>query len=273
VAIDFRVKPYWVMGVVNITPDSFSDGGQFLQTEAAIQHALKLVSDGADMLDLGAESTRPGASPVSTQEELSRLVPVLRALRQATDIPISIDSSNPEVMRACLSLGADMLNDVRSFQAAESLTVLNEFCHVPICLMHMQGDPLSMQHSPYYEDVVADVIAFLTQQVSRVQQQGFQGTIVLDPGFGFGKTLAHNIALFKALPRMVSLGYPVLVGVSRKKMIGELTGRADPKERKAGSIAAAIEAVRLGAKIIRVHDVAETVDALTVSRQLRVAQD
>lgn len=270
-AIDFRAKPYWVMGVVNITPDSFSDGGQFFRAESALQHALKLVEDGADILDLGAESTRSGAMPVSTEEELNRLLPVLRAIRQRTDVPISIDTSNSEVMRACLSLGADMLNDVRSFQTQESLAVLSDHQSVPVCVMHMQGDPLSMQQAPYYDDVVADVTDFLMKQVCRLQSH--QGSIVLDPGFGFGKTLAHNIALFKALPRLVSLGYPVLVGVSRKTMIGELTGRADPKERKAGSIAAAIEAVRLGAKIIRVHDVAETVDALTVSQQLRVAQD
>lgn len=268
---DFQSKPYWVMGVVNITPDSFSDGGQFFSAESAIQQALKLVEDGADILDLGAESTRPGAMPVSTEEELNRLLPVLRAIRQQTDVPISIDTSNPEVMRDCLALGANMLNDVRSFQTQEALAVLSDYQSVPVCVMHMQGDPLSMQQAPYYEDVVADVTDFLMKQVCRLQSH--RGSIVLDPGFGFGKTLAHNVALFKALPRLVSLGYPVLVGVSRKKMIGDLTGRTNPKERKAGSIAAAVEAVRLGAKIVRVHDVAETVDALVVSERLRSAQD
>lgn len=264
--IDFQAKPYWVMGVVNITPDSFSDGGQFLQTELAVEHGLNLIAQGADILDLGAESTRPGALPVSVDEELARLLPVLTMLRQKTDIPISIDTSQPAVMQACLAAGASMINDVRALQLSNAAEVLQGHPDVPVCLMHMQGSPQTMQQQPSYHSVVDEVIAFLQ---TRVEQLSIEPSrIVLDPGFGFGKTLEQNITLFKAIPRLVDLGYPVLVGVSRKTMIGQLTGQQQPQHRLVGSVAAAVEAVRLGAKIIRVHDVRATVDALTVTRAL-----
>ena len=264
--IDFQAKPYWVMGVVNITPDSFSDGGQFFHTENAVKHALSLIEDGADILDLGAESTRPGALPVSVEEELGRLLPVVTALCQQTQIPISIDTSQPQVMQACLEAGASMINDVRALQLPGATTVAQAFPNVPVCLMHMQGNPETMQNRPAYLSVVDDVIDFL---VSRIEQTAIEPSrIVLDPGFGFGKTLEQNIELFKAIPRLVRLSYPVLVGVSRKTMIGQITGQQQPLNRQAGSVAAAVEAVRLGAKIIRVHDVRATVDALAVTEAL-----
>ncbi len=264
--IDFATKPYWVMGVVNITPDSFSDGGQFLQTQAAIDHALSLIEQGADMLDLGAESTRSGAQPVSVEQELARLLPVVTALRQQTTIPISIDTSQPSVMRACLEAGASMINDVRALQLSGASEVAQQFSDVPVCLMHMQGSPETMQQHPSYQSVVDEVMAFLQQRVTQLKIE--PSRILLDPGFGFGKTLEQNIALFKAIPQLVALGYPVLIGVSRKTMIGQLTGQAQPQQRQAGSVAAAVEAVRLGAKVVRVHDVRATVDALTVTRAL-----
>lgn len=264
--IDFAAKPYWVMGVVNITPDSFSDGGQFLQTQAAIDHALSLIEQGADILDLGAESTRPGAQPVSVEQELARLLPVVSALRQQTTVPISIDTSQPSVMRACLEAGASMINDVRALQLSGASEVAQQFSDVPVCLMHMQGSPETMQQHPSYQSVVDEVMAFLQQRVTQLKIE--PSRILLDPGFGFGKTLEQNITLFKAIPQLVTLGYPVLIGVSRKSMIGQLTGQAQPQQRQAGSVAAAVEAVRLGAKVVRVHDVRATVDALTVTRAL-----
>ncbi len=264
--IDFQAKPYWVMGVVNITPDSFSDGGQFFHTENAVKHAFSLIEDGADILDLGAESTRPGALPVSVEEELARLLPVLTVIRQQTQIPISIDTSQPQVMQACLEAGASMINDVRALQLPGATSVAQVFPNVPVCLMHMQGNPETMQNRPAYLSVVDDVIDFLD---SRIEQTAIEPSrIVLDPGFGFGKTLEQNIELFKAIPRLVRLGYPILVGVSRKSMIGQITGQQQPLNRQAGSVAAAVEAVRLGAKIIRVHDVRATVDALAVTEAL-----
>lgn len=264
--IDFQAKPYWVMGVVNITPDSISDGGQFLQTELAVEHGLNLIAQGADILDLGAESTRPGALPVSVDEELARLLPVLTMLRQKTDIPISIDTSQPAVMQACLAAGASMINDVRALQVSNAAEVLQGHPDVPVCLMHMQGSPQTMQQQPSYQSVVDEVMAFLQQRVTQLKIE--PSRILLDPGFGFGKTLEQNIALFKAIPQLVALGYPVLIGVSRKTMIGQLTDQAQPQQRQAGSVAAAVEAVRLGAKVVRVHDVRATVDALTVTRAL-----
>lgn len=254
------------MGVVNITPDSFSDGGRFLQRDAALLHAEQLIADGAHLLDLGAESTRPGAQPISVQEELDRLMPVLTALREQTDMPISIDTSKPKVMQAALSVGVQMINDVRAFQTSHAAEVVRPYTSVSLCVMHLQGDPQSMQQQPYYDDVVQEVKAFLQVRVSELLVD--KSRLVLDPGFGFGKNLAHNITLFRDLPELVALGYPVLAGVSRKRMIGELTGREPSHERQAGSVAAAVEAVRLGAKIVRVHDVAQTRDALLVASAL-----
>jgi len=254
------------MGVVNITPDSFSDGGQFLQRDSALRHAEQLIADGAHILDLGAESTRPGAQPISAQEELDRLMPVLIALREQTDMPISIDTSKPEVMQSVLSVGVEMINDVRAFRLAGAAEVVRPYDDVALCVMHIQGEPQSMQQQPNYDDVVQEVKAFLQHRI--VDLAVDSARIVLDPGFGFGKNLDHNIALFRALPALISSGLPVLAGVSRKRMIGELTGRESPHERQAGSVAAAVEAVRLGAKIVRVHDVAQTRDALLVASAL-----
>jgi dihydropteroate synthase len=264
--IDWQSQRYWVMGVVNVTPDSFSDGGHFLQRDAALRHAEQLIADGAHLLDFGAESTRPGAQAVTVQQELDRLLPVLSALRDMTDIPISVDTSKPEVMRAVLDLGVDMINDVRAFQLPDAAAAINDYQNRVACIMHMQGEPDMMQKNPAYQDVVQAVISFLQY---RVEQLGLDvQRVVIDPGFGFGKNLAHNLELFRALPQLVALGYPVLVGVSRKRMIAELTGRQNPLERQAGSVAAAVEAVRLGAKIVRVHDVAQTVDSLVVASAL-----
>jgi dihydropteroate synthase len=264
--IEFQEKPYWVMGVVNITPDSFSDGGQFFSSHSAVAHAMSLIEQGADILDLGGESTRPGAEPVSVDQELARVLPVLTALRQHTDIPISIDTSQPLVMQACLAAGASMINDVRALQVLGAAEALVPYDQVPVCLMHMQGDPKTMQAKPCYESVVDEVIAFFQQRIDQLLIE--RTRILLDPGFGFGKTLEQNIALFKAIPRLASLGYPLLIGVSRKTMIGQLTAQPQPQLRQAGSVAAAVKAVRLGAKVVRVHDVRETVDALTVTNAL-----
>lgn len=264
--IDWQSRKYWIMGVVNITPDSFSDGGQFLQRDAALRHAQQLIADGAHILDLGAESTRPGAQAISAQEELDRLMPVLIALRELTDIPISIDTSKPEVMQAALAIGVEMINDVRAFQLPNSTEVVRPHSELSLCVMHIQGEPQSMQNQPIYHDVVQEVQTFLQDRVDVLAVD--KARLVLDLGFGFGKNLAHNLALFRALPELVALGFPVLVGVSRKRMIAELTGRDKPLERQAGSVAAAVEAVRLGAKIVRVHDVAQTHDALTVASAL-----
>jgi dihydropteroate synthase len=264
--IEWNAKDYWIMGVVNITPDSFSDGGRFLQRDNALRHAEQLIADGAHILDLGAESTRPGAQPIGAQEELDRLMPVLIALRELSDTPISIDTSKPEVMHAALSVGVEMINDVRAFAVSGAAEVVRAYSDASLCVMHIQGDPQSMQLRPSYKDVVQEVQQFLKNRIATLDVNSSR--LVLDPGFGFGKNLDHNIALFRALPKLVALGFPVLAGVSRKRMIGELTGRDNPVERQAGSVAAAVEAVRLGAKIVRVHDVAQTRDALLVASAL-----
>jgi dihydropteroate synthase len=264
--INWNVKNYWIMGVVNVTPDSFSDGGRFLQRDNALRHAEQLIEEGAHILDLGAESTRPGAQPVGAQEELDRLMPVLTALRELSDAPISIDTSKPEVMRAALSIGVEMINDVRAFAVSDAAEVVRAYPEASLCVMHLQGDPQSMQHRPSYQDVVQEVQQFLKNRMTELDVDPLR--LVLDPGFGFGKHLAHNIDLFRAIPTLVDLGFPVLAGVSRKRMIGELTGRENPVDRQAGSVAAAVEAVRLGAKIVRVHDVAQTRDALVVASAL-----
>lgn len=265
--IQWQQKPYWVMGVVNITPDSFSDAGQFYNTNAAIEHGLSLVEQGADILDLGAESTRSGAEQISVEVELARLLPVLQGIRQYSQIPISIDTSRPQVMQACLAAGADMVNDVRALAVEGACALLQSYPDVPVCLMHMQGEPKTMQQKPHYDDVIAEVNTFLQQRAALTGIA--KERILLDPGFGFGKNLQHNISLFKALPQLVALGYPILVGVSRKRMVGDITGRENPQERIVGSAVAAAEAVRLGATVVRVHDVAATVDALRVSAALR----
>jgi dihydropteroate synthase len=252
-----------VIGIVNLTPDSFSDGGQFKNTDAAIAHALQLIEEGADALDVGGESTRPGAADVSQVEELARVIPVIAALSKNIHVPISIDTSKPEVMRAAVAAGAGMINDVMALRRDDALDVA-ALLKVPVILMHMQGEPRSMQQAPHYDDAVAEVHSFLTQRIFACEMAGInKKNIVIDPGFGFGKTLEHNLALLAQLERFAELGVPVLAGMSRKTMIGDITGR-DVQHRVYGSVAAALIAVQQGAKLIRVHDVAATVDALKV---------
>lgn len=252
-----------VMGIVNLTPDSFSDGGQHATTRTALAHCEQLLKEGADILDLGAESSRPGADAVSLDDELARLLPVLReALR--LQVPLSIDTCKTEVMRAALDLGADIVNDIFALQApgAEEAVAAHPACG--ICLMHAQGEPKSMQAAPHYDDVVADVRDFLAGRCNALAQRGVAAErIVIDPGIGFGKTVAHNFTLLARQRELLALGYPVLAGWSRKSSLGAVTGRP-VGERLAGSLAAALAAVQNGARVLRVHDVAPTVDALKV---------
>ena len=253
-----------VVGIVNVTPDSFSDGGDHATLDSAVAHGLRLAEEGADVLDVGGESTRPGARDVSLEEELGRVIPVIERLAKQTSLPISIDTSKPEVMRAAVQAGAGMINDVyalRRDDALEAAAVLG----VPVVLMHMQGEPRSMQDAPHYDDVVAEVHRFLAERIFAAEMAGIdKKRIVVDPGFGFGKTSAHNLLLLAQLERFTELGVPLLAGLSRKKTIGELTGRADPGARVHGSVAAAVIAAQRGATLLRVHDVAATVDALKV---------
>ena len=253
-----------VMGIVNVTPDSFSDGGAHDTLEAAVAHGLALVEEGADILDVGGESTRPGADDVSIEEELRRVVPVIARLVEQAPVPISVDTSKPEVMRAAVAAGAGMINDVYALRREGALDAAAEL-GVPVILMHMLGEPRSMQDDPHYDDVVADVHRFLAERIFAAEMAGIERKrIVVDPGFGFGKSQAHNLALLARFERFSELGVPVLAGLSRKKTIGELTGRDDPHQRVNGSVAAALIAAQRGAKLLRVHDVAATVDALKV---------
>ena len=260
---ELRLDRARVMGIVNVTPDSFSDGGAHADTDAAVAHALKMAGEGADLLDVGGESTRPGAGEVPVEEELRRVVPVIERLARECALPISVDTSKPEVMRAAVAAGAGMVNDpfaLRRDGALEAAAALG----VPVCLMHMQGTPQDMQEDPRYEDVVAEVHAFFTQRLFACEMAGIaRKRLLVDPGFGFGKTLEHNLKLLRQLSRFVELGVPVLAGLSRKGMIGALTGRA-VDGRVHGSVAAALLAAQQGARIVRVHDVAATVDALAV---------
>ncbi|MDO8926094.1 MAG: dihydropteroate synthase [Sideroxyarcus sp.] len=251
-----------VMGIVNITPDSFSDGGQHASTAAAIAHARQLIEDGADILDIGGESTRPGAAPVSEQQELERVLPVIEGLRGVA-VPISIDTWKPQVMRAALAAGASMVNDVNALQAEGALQAVAD-TDAAVCLMHKQGTPQTMQQRPEYQDVITEVSTFLSQRIAAAEAAGIaRQCIVIDPGFGFGKTLAHNLDLLRELAAFRALGVPVLAGLSRKSMLGAITGR-EVGERVVASVAAAMLAVQRGAAIVRVHDVRETVDALKI---------
>jgi dihydropteroate synthase len=252
-----------VMGIVNVTPDSFSDGGQHVRLDAAIAHARKLVAEGADMLDIGGESTRPGSESVPEAEELRRVVPLVEALT-SLNVPLSIDTCKPAVMRAALHAGADMINDIMALQADGAVAAVQSFPGCGLCIMHMQGEPRSMQAAPVYDNVVEDIARFLRDRVAALRLAGIDTRrIVLDPGFGFGKTVEQNYQLLRELPRLGEIGLPILAGMSRKSMIGALTGRL-PAERTAGSVAAAIAAIARGAAIVRVHDVAQTVDAFKV---------
>jgi dihydropteroate synthase len=253
-----------VMGIVNVTPDSFSDGGDHFDVDAAVEHGLRLVAEGADLLDVGGESTRPGAAGVSVDDELARVVPVIERLAREAAVPISIDTCKPEVMRAAVAAGAGMINDVCALQRDGALDAAASL-GVPVVLMHMRGEPRSMQDDPQYDDVVAEVHRFLAERIFAAEMAGIdKKRIVIDPGFGFGKTREHNLQLLARFERFVDLGVPVLAGLSRKRTIGEITGRAQPADRAAGSVAAHLIAVQRGASIVRVHDVAATVDALKV---------
>ena len=251
-----------VMGVLNLTRDSFSDGGRYLDPRAALEHARQLAYDGADIIDIGAESTRPGAAPVPEAEEAARVLPLLSALA-AIELPLSVDTRKPGVMRAAIDSGASMINDVAALRAPGAVDTVAS-SDVAVCLMHMQGDPQTMQAAPEYGDVVADVASFLRQRVQVCRDAGIaEDRIVIDPGFGFGKRVDHNLAMLQRLNELTALGLPLLAGLSRKATIGRLTGR-EPGDRLAGSLGAALSAVAHGASIVRVHDVRETVDALKV---------
>jgi len=258
-----------VMGILNVTPDSFSDGGRFLDREAALRQGRALVAEGADILDVGGESTRPGAATVSVQEELDRVIPVIEALAGELPVPLSIDTSKPEVIEAAVAAGASLINDVAALRRPGALAAAGE-AGVPVCLMHMQGEPGTMQQQPTYRDVVAEVRDFLAGRVAACEAAGIpRDRLLVDPGFGFGKTLAHNLALLRDLPTLHGLGVPVLVGLSRKSMIGALLDGAPVGERLYGSLAAAVLAVERGAAIVRVHDVAPTVQALRIVAAVR----
>jgi dihydropteroate synthase len=252
-----------IAGIVNVTPDSFSDGGRFVDPQRAIERGLKLVEEGADLLDIGGESTRPGAEDVDAPTEMARVIPIIEALARQTRVPISIDTFKPEVMRAAVAAGAGIINDVRALRGEGALDAAAAL-GVPVVLMHMQGDPRTMQDDPRYDDVVGEIHRFLTDRLFACQMAGIdKKKILVDPGFGFGKTLDHNLVLLRNLQRFCEIA-PVVAGMSRKGMIGTLTGRKDHADRAAGSAGAALIAVQNGAAIVRVHDVAITRDLLEV---------
>ena len=258
-----------VMGILNVTPDSFSDGGRFDRVDAALAQARRMVDEGADLIDVGGESTRPGANPVTAAEEIDRVVPVIEAIRAEIDRPVSIDTMKGEVMRAAVAAGAAMINDVNALRDPEALAAAAAL-QVPVCLMHMQGEPRTMQRAPHYDDVVEDLLAFFRERIECCVKAGIaRDRLILDPGFGFGKTLEHNLRLLREFERFGELGLPLLAGISRKSMLGTITGRERPDQRVAASIAAAVLAAERGATIVRVHDVAETVDAVRVIQALR----
>lgn len=261
---DLSLPRTQVMGILNLTPDSFSDGGQFNRLESALKQTEAMIQAGADIIDLGGESTRPGALEVSVDEELARVMPVLTAIRERFAIPISVDTSKPEVMQAALQQQVELINDVRALQEPGALAVCANSPAL-VCLMHMQGQPSMMQHAPQYVDIVQEVADFFQARINACTQAGIaRERLILDPGFGFGKNLEHNLTLFKHLPAFQGFDLPVLVGVSRKGMIGALLNGRPAAERLHGSVAAAVIAAVKGAKIVRVHDVAATVDALKI---------
>jgi len=259
------------MGVLNVTPDSFSDGGRYLDLHRALAHARSMLADGADIIDIGGESTRPGASPTSEADEIERVVPIVEALAREGAL-VSVDTMKPAVMRAAIAAGASMINDVRALQEAGAIDSVAR-SQVAVCLMHMQGEPRTMQRAPVYRDVVADVRDFLHGRAVACKSAGIDADrIAIDPGFGFGKTVAHNLRLIRELSTIASLGFPVVVGASRKSTLGKLTGRT-ADDRLAASIAAALAAVAHGASIVRVHDVRETLDALKVWRAIETGNE
>ena len=269
---EFSLKRPLLMGIVNVTPDSFSDGGQHLSAEAAIAHARTLIVEGAQIIDLGAESTRPGALPVSVQEELARLLPVIAALRDS-GAALSIDTCKPEVMQAALDAGADIINDVTGMRDPQAQRVVARHPSCGVCVMHMQGEPRTMQLNPRYLNVVTEVSAALVAQAQLLEKLGVQrARISLDPGLGFGKTAEQNYQLLKGLATLVHSGYPVVLGASRKSMLGAITGKP-VDQRLSGSIAAALAGIARGVAVLRVHDVDATYDALKVWQSVQAAED
>jgi dihydropteroate synthase len=267
---ELRLDRPRVVGIINLTPDSFSGDGHDVDVAGAVAQGLRMAAEGADMLDVGGESTRPGAAPIAVDDEVRRVVMVIEQLIAQTALPISVDTSRPQVMRAAVAAGAGMINDVYALRRDGALDAAAEL-GVPVCLMHMQGEPGNMQADPQYDDVVGDVHRFLTDRLFSCELAGIdKRRVMVDPGFGFGKNLEHNLALLSALDRFGNLGSGVYVGMSRKGMIGSLTGRTVPAERAAGSVAAALIAVQRGARMVRVHDVAATVDALAVWRAVHL---
>jgi dihydropteroate synthase len=261
-----------VMGVLNVTPDSFSDGGRFLGRDAALHRAHQMIEEGAAIVDIGGESTRPGAAPATLEEELDRVLPVIEALRRDSTIFISVDTSKPEVMRAACDAGADIINDVRALTEPGAMTVAAS-SRAGICLMHMRGEPRTMQDAPRYDDVIAEIGGYLAERVAACRAAGIDNSrLVVDPGFGFGKRMADNLALLRHLDRLKKLGLPIAVGLSRKSMLAKLTGR-DVDDRTAGSDALAAIAVLNGARIVRAHDVAATVDAVRVAAAVAKGAD
>ena len=251
-----------IMGILNLTPDSFSDGGLFINKEKALSHVRQMIDDGATIIDVGGESTRPGATEVSAEEECNRVIPLIKAIRRISDIPISIDTSKPDVMQQAIEAGASMINDVNALRA-EGAVELAAKLNVPVCIMHMQGQPRTMQHTPNYNNVVREVKEFLQQRIEVCLKEGIKKeNIIIDPGFGFGKTLDHNLSLFKHLEEFTQLGVPLLVGMSRKSMIGAVLNDAPADERLHGSVTLAALAAWMNTNILRVHDVKATSDAL-----------
>jgi len=256
-----------VMGVINTTPDSFSDGGKFDTTDKAFAHARQLIAEGVDILDIGGESTRPGAQQVNLEQELARIVPLIRSIREISDIPISIDTNKSAVMQAAVKAGATMINSIWALQLDDSLQVAADLA-VPVCLMHMQGTPETMQQNPSYTNVVSEVLDFLKARMDAALDAGIaQQHIIIDPGFGFGKTIEHNLLLLASLPVFRQLGVPVLVGLSRKNMIGKILDKP-VEQRLYGSLSVAVMAAMLAADIVRVHDVVETLDAMSMVKAL-----
>ena len=256
------------MGILNVTPDSFSDGGHFFSVDAAVRRALTMVEEGAAIIDVGGESTRPGAAIVGIQEEIDRVVPVIEALRSKISIPLSIDTRKPEVMRAALAAGAGFINDVTALRAPEAMQIAAQ-ARVPVCLMHMLGEPQNMQGGPVYQDVVGEVKAFLAERIEACIAAGIaRDQLIIDPGFGFGKTLQHNLTLLRRLDEFSALGVPLLIGVSRKSMIGTLLGEAIPQKRVFASVALAMYVLNKGVTLIRTHDVRATSDVLKIHAAL-----